>query len=108
MGVDAVTIQQITVRAPLGNAVFRDYDDLVCVPDRGEAVSDGDCRTVLCKGLKALLDMTLAFVVQCACGFVKNQDRRVFSLRHDQRYSDLFRESLVNTVYPLSFKKVLE
>ena len=29
-------------------------------------------------------------------------------LRHDQRYSDLFRESLVNTVYPLSFKKVLE
>ena len=63
---------------PLCDAVFCDDDDLVGVPDGGEAVGDGDGRPSFGEFFQALLDPAFALVVKGAGGLVENEDRRIF------------------------------
>ena len=63
---------------PLCDPVFGDDDDLICAPDRGQSVSDGDGRPVFGELFQALLNPAFAFVVKGAGGLIQDQDGRVF------------------------------
>ena len=77
MRVNAILLQQLSVISPLRNTAFIDHNDLVCVPDGGKTVGDGDGCPVLRQLLQAFLNMAFTLIVQSAGGLVKNQNRGI-------------------------------
>ena len=59
------------------DAVFPDHDDLISIADGGQTVGDGDAGPVFGEFFQAFLNVALAFVVERAGGFIKDQDLRI-------------------------------
>ena len=59
------------------DALLAQHKDTVVVLDGGQAVGDGQGGAAVRQLFKALPHKDLALVVQCAGGFVQNQDGRV-------------------------------
>src|SRR3990172_5690988 len=74
-GVEAIPVQQLAMRADLGNAAFFDHHDAIGMLDGGEAVGDDQGRAILHQRLQRRLHMALRVGVQRRSGLVQNQDR---------------------------------
>ena len=77
MCVDSLFLNQFLMGTPFGDAVVRDDQNLIRSVDGGQPVGDGDGGAVFGEHIQALLNPALAFVVQCAGGFIQNQDGRI-------------------------------
>lgn len=69
---------QFFVSPPLCDSIVSNDKNLVCSLDRGESVCDRDGCSVFSENFQTLLNPAFTFVVQCAGGLIKDQDRRIF------------------------------
>jgi hypothetical protein len=63
--------------ATLDNPAFVQHQDLVGVGHGREPVRDDECSAALAKGIQRALNLAFGFGVECAGGFIEDQDRRV-------------------------------
>ena len=82
MRVDSVFCQKLLMRTALCNSIICNHQNLICIPYGGKAMGNGNGCPVPGKLLQTFLDPALAFIIKSACGFVQNQNRRIF-----QKYS---------------------
>ena len=66
------------MRTLLGDALFGENQDPAGIADGGKAVGDHKGGAILRQFFQALLHHPLAFIIQRAGGFIKDQNRRVF------------------------------
>ena len=59
------------------DSLLAQHKDTVVVLDGGQTVGDGQCGAAMSQLFKALSHKDFALVIQCAGGFVQNQDGRV-------------------------------
>ena len=76
--IDPLALQELLVGAFFLNAVAAKNKDAVGVLDRGQAVGDGQRRAAFRQRVQALPDKDLALVIQCAGGFIQQQNGRFF------------------------------
>ena len=77
-GVQPVLLQQLCVRAALGDAAVGDDDDLPGRADGGQAVRDDERGAVFCQLVECVLDLRFRQRVKRAGRLVQNEDGRIF------------------------------
>src|SRR5215468_3416446 len=76
-GIAAALLDQLVVRAVLGDAAALDGDDAVGRPDRRQPVGDNEHRPAARDLRHVLMDDALALVVERAGRLVEDQDARI-------------------------------
>ena len=78
IAIRAIHRHEFLMRAQLGETARFHHDDSIGAADRAETVGYNENRAAFHQGIKRLLDERLAFVVERACGFIENQNPRIF------------------------------
>ena len=71
---------KFVVRADVFHRAFRKNDNHVCLAHGRETVSDDEARAARHQVFEGRLNQPLAFVIEIAGGFIKNQN---FGIMHD-------------------------
>ena len=85
LGIITAVLQQLFVSTPLADGSVFKHEDLICVLDGRDPVSDDKDRMVIAKGLQLLLDIGFRLHIHRGRGVVQNQDRRILDQRPRQR-----------------------
>lgn len=74
----------------LGNSAIRNNNNLLCISDRFQPMSNNNNRFILCQLLNGLLEFCLVFRVYTACCFIQNYDRGILQDSPRNRNTLLF------------------
>ena len=86
MRIKTVICNQIFVGSLFYDATVLHDENLVGVPDGRETMGDDQRSPAAHQVRERILNQPLAFGVECGCGFVEDQDRRI--LEHGPRDGD--------------------
>lgn len=78
------------MRSAFNNAAMLQNDDLISMPNGGEAVGNGDCGAAFSQGRQGNFHGAFGFCVQRTGRFIEQQDRRVAQDRAGERKALLF------------------
>src|SRR6185312_1945025 len=82
--------QQLAMRAVFDDAAGIEIDDAVHAGDRRQTVRDGDDSAAPHEGPETLLDQVFGLGIERGCGFVQDEDLRVFDERARNRHALAF------------------
>ena len=75
IGINSRLCHQLLMCTALGNSAIRNNNNLLCISDRFQPMSNNNNRFILCQLLNGLLEFCLVFRVYTACCFIQNYDR---------------------------------